>query len=127
MEPAVVLRRKNRPDAYHVRHIGKNKGFSRMSQVTEEQIVAALKSIIEPAKQRDIVSLEMISGLVVKDGNVGFAIEVDPAVGDKMEPLRKAAEKAVYNLPGVVSVTAVLTAETSGGSGPAPMQRTELL
>lgn len=94
-----------------------------MSQVTEEHIVAALKSIIEPAKQRDIVSLEMISGLVVKDGNVGFAIEVDPAVGDKMEPLRKAAEKAVYNLPGVVSVTAVLTAETSGGSGPAPTPR----
>ena len=80
-----------------------------MSNVTEEQIVAALKSVIEPAKQKDIVDLEMISGLVVKDGNVGFSIEVDPAVGHKMEPLRKAAEKAVYNLPGVVSVTAVLT------------------
>ena len=90
-----------------------------MSQVTEEQIVAALKSVIEPAKQKDIVSLEMISGLVVKDGNVGFAIEVDPAVGGKMEPLRKAAEKAVYNLPGVVSVTAVLTAEKS----PEPRQQ----
>ena len=89
-----------------------------MSNVTEKQIVAALKTIIEPAKQRDIVSLDMVSGLVVKDGNVGFTIEVDPAVGNKMEPLRKAAEKAVYDLPGVVSVTAVLTAEKSAGSAP---------
>jgi len=89
-----------------------------MSTITEEQIVAALKSVIEPVKQKDIVSLEMISGLVVKDGNVGFSIEVDPTVGDKMEPLRKTAEKAVYNLPGVVSVTAVLTAEKAAGPAP---------
>jgi ATP-binding protein involved in chromosome partitioning len=91
-----------------------------MSQVTEQQIITALKSVIEPAKQKDIVDLEMVSGLVVKDGNVGFAIEVDPAVGAKMEPLRKAAEKAVYDLPGVVSVTAVLTAQKPAGPAAAP-------
>src|SRR3546814_5451112 len=38
-----------------------------------------------------------------------------------MEPLRKAAEKAVHDLPGVTSVTAVLTAERApqgtGGQG----------
>jgi len=90
-----------------------------MSQVTEEQIIAALRTVIEPAKQKDIVSLEIVSGLVVKDGNVGFVIEVDPAVGAKMEPLRKAAEKAVYDLPGVVSVTAVLTAQKPPGQKPA--------
>jgi ATP-binding protein involved in chromosome partitioning len=53
----------------------------------------------------------MVSGLIVKDGNVGFAIEVDPRQGAAMEPLRKAAEKAVHDLDGVTSVTAVLTAE----------------
>ena len=30
-------------------------------------------------RKQDIVSLDMVSGLVVKDGNVGFAIEVDPS------------------------------------------------
>ncbi len=65
----------------------------------------------------------MISGLIVKDGNVGFVIEVDPAVGGKMEPLRKAAEQAVHALPGVVSVTAVLTAHSAGGAAASPGHR----
>ncbi|NIA68564.1 iron-sulfur cluster carrier protein ApbC [Pelagibius litoralis] len=85
-----------------------------MSGVTEASILAALQGIIEPKKKQDIVTLGMISGLIVKDGNIGFAIEVDPKEGAAMEPLRKAAEKAVHDLPGVTSVTAVLTAEKSG-------------
>ncbi len=88
-----------------------------MSQVAEQDILATLKGVKEPDSGRDIVTLGMISGLVVKDGNVGFAIEVDPRKGAAMEPLRKAAEEVVNALPGVLSVTAVLTAhsETPGG------------
>ena len=81
-----------------------------MSQVTEEQVLEALKGVQEPERGADIVSLGMVSGLIVKDGNVGFAIEVDPRKGAEMEPLRKAAEKSVEGLEGVLSVTAVLTA-----------------
>ncbi len=88
-----------------------------MSGVTEASIFAALKGIVEPKSQQDIVTLGMISGLIVKDGNVGFAIEVDPKEGAAMEPLRKAAEKAVHDLEGVNSVTAVLTAERAGQGG----------
>ena len=46
-----------------------------MNQVTEQQVLEALKTVDEPERQADIVSLGMVSGLVVKDGNVGFAIE----------------------------------------------------
>ncbi len=88
-----------------------------MSAVDEASIFAALKAVVEPKKQQDIVALGMVSGLVVKDGNVGFAIEVDPREGAAMEPLRKAAEKAVYDLDGVTSVTAVLTAEKGSPQG----------
>ncbi len=101
-----------------------------MGQVTEESVLDALKAVIEPDSQQDIVALGMVSGLVLKDGNVGFAIEVDPRKGAQMEPLRKAAERAVDALDGVLSVTAVLTAhkeaagaQPSGGptsAGPAP-------
>ena len=83
-----------------------------MSQVAEQDILATLKGVKEPDSGRDIVTLGMISGLVVKDGNVGFAIEVDPRKGAAMEPLRKAAEEVVNALPGVLSVTAVLTAHS---------------
>ena len=93
-----------------------------MSQVSERQILDALKTVIEPERRSDVVSLGMVSGLVVKDGNVGFAIEVDPRKGAEMEPLRKAAEQAVQALDGVLSVTAVLTAHReapAGGQAPA--------
>jgi ATP-binding protein involved in chromosome partitioning len=84
-----------------------------MNQIVEQDILASLKGIKEPDSGRDIVSLGMVSGLVVKDGNVGFAIEVDPRKGAAMEPLRKAAEEIVTALPGVLSVTAVLTAHSA--------------
>ncbi|GIK98408.1 MAG: iron-sulfur cluster carrier protein [Alphaproteobacteria bacterium] len=94
-----------------------------MAQVTEQQVLEALRAVTDPEKGRDVVALGMVSGLVVKDGNVGFALEVEPARGPKLEPLRKAAEKAVEALPGVVSVTAVLTAHhAQPGGAPQPAQ-----
>src|SRR6266849_6704177 len=85
--------------------------------VTEKQILDALAAVRDPDKGGDIVSLGMVSGVVVRDGNVGFAIEVEPERGPRLEPLRKAAEAAVEALPGVLSVTAVLTAEARPPSG----------
>jgi ATP-binding protein involved in chromosome partitioning len=87
--------------------------------LTDERIMAALGQVIDPDRKRDIVSLGMISGLIVKDGHVGFTLEVDPQRGPQLEPLRKAAEAAVDRLPGVLSVTAVMTAEKAGGGAPA--------
>ncbi|TAN64087.1 MAG: iron-sulfur cluster carrier protein ApbC [Magnetospirillum sp.] len=89
-----------------------------MAEVTEQQIIEALKAIHDPDKKADIVSLGMVSGIAVKNGHVAFAIEVEPARGPNLEPLRKAAEKAVHDLPGVVSVSAVLTAERNVQGGP---------
>jgi ATP-binding protein involved in chromosome partitioning len=81
-----------------------------MSRLSEQDVLAALRQVIDPDKGKDIVGLGMISGVQLRDGHVGFAIEVEPQRGPKLEPLRKAAEKAVEALAGVLSVTAVLTA-----------------
>jgi len=62
----------------------------------------------------------MVSGLTIRDGHVGFAIEVEPERGPRLEDLRKRCEDAVFGLPGVLSVTAVLTAERPAqAAGPA--------
>jgi len=89
-----------------------------MASISENQVIDALKSIVDPDKGADIVSLGMVSGVVVKDGHVAFAIEVEAERGPHLEPLRKAAEKAVHDLPGVVTVSAVLTAERHVHGGP---------
>ena len=66
----------------------------------------------------------MIEGLAVRGGHVSFAIEVPPERGAMSEPLRKACEAAVERLPGVLSVTAVLTAHRERGARPAPQRPT---
>lgn len=81
-----------------------------MSALSQEDIHNALRTVVDPVSGNDLVSGGQISGLVIKDRNIGFAIEIDPADAERMEPLRKAAERAVLALPGVSSVSAVLTA-----------------
>jgi ATP-binding protein involved in chromosome partitioning len=91
-----------------------------MARVSEQDVFEALKAVADPDRGQDIVALGMVSGVVVKDGNVGFAIEVDPKRGAEMEPLRKQAEDIVDKLPGVLSVTAVLTAHSAGSANAGP-------
>src|SRR5947209_9110622 len=104
----------------HLRSSGPPHGENEMSAVTERQILDALGRIADPDKGADIVSLGMVSGLVIRDGNVAFAIEVENERGPRLEPLRKAAEKAVEALPGVLSVPAVLTAQAPPRGRAAP-------
>jgi ATP-binding protein involved in chromosome partitioning len=82
-----------------------------MSQTTEAAILEALKQVKDPDRGQDVVSLGMVQGVAIKGGNVHFTLEVDPARGPKLESLRREAEKTVEALPGVLSVTAVLTAD----------------
>ena len=91
-----------------------------MAAITEKQILDALSKIPDPDRGGDIVSLGMVSGIAIRDGNVAFSIEVEPERGPRLEPLRKAAEKAVEALPGVLSVTAVLTAQAAPRGRVAP-------
>src|SRR5260221_2846509 len=96
-----------------------------MSGLTEQQVLAALRQVVDPDRGKDIVSLGMVAGVQLREGHVGFAIEVEPQRGPKLEPLRRAAEKAVESLPDVLSVTAVLTAQKAPGAAaprPAPAQ-----
>ncbi len=88
-----------------------------MADLSEAQVLAALKNVIDPARGRDIVTLGLVSGVAVKNGHVAFAIETDPAHAQAMEPVRKAAERAVDGLPGVLTVSAVLTATRAPQQG----------
>ena len=84
-----------------------------MSDVTETQILSALKEIKDPEKNKNIVELNMVSGIAIKDRMVQFSIEINPANANIMENVRKQAEEIVQNLDGVLSATAILTAETT--------------
>ena len=82
---------------------------------TRDDILKALDQVIDPASGRTVVQQDMIQGLVVKDGHVGFVLEVAAERGPQSEPLRKICEAMVLGVAGVKSVTAVLTAHEEHG------------
>ena len=84
------------------------------------QILQALSSVIDPGKGTDVVSLDMVQGLVVKDGEVGFSLQVSSAEGAAKEPLRMACIDAVRALPGITKVAVVLTAHSDAPTRAAP-------
>jgi ATP-binding protein involved in chromosome partitioning len=94
-----------------------------MAELSEREVLQALSRVNDPGRGADVVGLGMISGLAIRDGHVSFAIEVAPERGRHLEELRRAAEKAVDALPGVISVTAVLTAERAAAAPPRPGPR----
>lgn len=93
-----------------------------MADVTEAQILDALQSVQDPIAKQSLVSLDMISGIAIKNGMVQFSIEIDPAKAGEYETVRRRAEDAVASIPGVMSSTAVLTAESKGKGSSAGRQ-----
>ena len=93
-----------------------------MPAVKREDVLAALARIPDSASGGTLVSAGLVQGLVVKDGHVSFAIEVAAERGVAAEPLRKLAETAVTALPGVLSVTVVLTAHQGASRDAAPQR-----
>jgi ATP-binding protein involved in chromosome partitioning len=89
-----------------------------MTGVTEAQVLDALREVMDADRGGNVVDLGMIAGLVVKGSNIGFVLEVAAQDGPRKEPLRKACESRVAALPGVTSVTVVLTAQSTGKTAP---------
>lgn len=90
---------------------------------SKESVLQALSEIQAPGNQGNIVSLDLVKDLMVNDGQVIFSITVPAEIAEKLEPLRKDAEKAVAALPGVEKVIAVLTAERKRGTSSAAAQK----
>ena len=91
-----------------------------MAEIAKDDILHALDGVADPAKGASLVALGMVSGVASKGGHVQFAIEIDPARAKAFEVVRSQAEAAVAALPGVLSVTAILTAETKRSAPEAP-------
>ena len=88
------------------------------TELTEQQIRAALTAVTLPGRKIDIVNGGQVSGIVIKDGHVGFTLEIDPAEKDKADEFRKLSEGAIRALDGVLSATAMLTAHQGAPAAP---------
>ena len=93
-------------------------------QPSEEQILAALRQVIDPDLHRDIVSLGMIRDVVIEDGHVTFKFVLTTPACPVRGELQKSAEEAVAGVSGVRGVTVDMSAEVQAtrGVGPRPVR-----
>ena len=86
-----------------------------------DTVISALAKVVDPSSGKDLIAADMAKAITLgDDGAVNFVIEVDPALGDRAEPLRAAAQAAVEAVDGVTRVNAILTAHSSE---PTPSRR----
>lgn len=78
---------------------------------TENEVLDALRSIIDPDLGKDIVSLGFIKNLSIDGATVRFDIELTTPACPVKDRFRAQAEEAVGALPGVDSVQVNLTAQ----------------
>jgi ATP-binding protein involved in chromosome partitioning len=91
-----------------------------MSEVTKEQVLAALARVRGPDLEGDIVSRGMVSDVFISDGKVYFSITVPADRAKELEPLRLAAEKTVKAMPDVKGALVTLTADRKSGTTAPP-------
>ena len=88
--------------------------------VTKEQVLEELERVKGPELSDNIVALGLVSEIVIHKDKVYFAISIDPARAEELEPLRQAAENVVMEIPGVSAATVTLTADREAGAASSP-------
>ncbi|HJZ68583.1 MAG TPA: iron-sulfur cluster carrier protein ApbC [Blastocatellia bacterium] len=82
-----------------------------MPSINQESVLAALRTVKDPALNRDIVSLNFIRDLEVKDSTVTFKLVLNTPLSPTKRKLQQAARDAVLTLPGVKAVEINLQSE----------------
>ena len=82
-----------------------------MTSVTKDQILAELRRIAAPDGRGNIVSAGLVSEIAISEGQVMFALNVDPQHLKTMEQLQVFVQKAISDMSGVTKATVALTAE----------------
>jgi len=75
-----------------------------MTVISEQQVLDALKSIIDPDFRKDIVSLGFVKDVAIEGGRVGFTIELTTPACPVKEEFRRQASEAVGAINGVTEV-----------------------
>ncbi|MEI6200970.1 MAG: iron-sulfur cluster carrier protein ApbC [Enhydrobacter sp.] len=89
-----------------------------VAEISESAVRRVLETVIDPATGKNVVAAGMVGGIATRAGHVAITLDVDPARGAALEPLRQACEQAVRAMPDVLSATAVMTSERAAPAAP---------
>jgi ATP-binding protein involved in chromosome partitioning len=79
--------------------------------VTQEQVLAALRNVVDPDLHRDIVTLGFVQNLEIEGGDVAFTVNLTTPACPVKEELQAQCDEQVRAVPGVQSVRVTMTAE----------------
>jgi ATP-binding protein involved in chromosome partitioning len=85
--------------------------------VTQEQVLAALRSVQDPDLHKDIVTLGFVKNVRIQDGAVDFVIELTTPACPVRDEMKAEAEQKVAALPGVTAARAEMTANVRARGG----------
>ena len=88
-----------------------------MTQISEQNVLDALRQIKDPDLHKDIVTLGFIKDLKIEGGAVSFRIVLTTPACPVKEEMESAAREFVGALPGVTSVNVTMDAEVPKGRG----------
>jgi ATP-binding protein involved in chromosome partitioning len=89
---------------------------------TRESVLAALKAVVDPEFQRDVVSLGVVKDLTVEGGRVSATLEMMTHGSPYGRQLRDQVIAAVRALPGVTDAAIALSAKVRSATQPAKGQ-----
>ena len=89
-----------------------------MPEVTEEQVLEALRRVQDPDLHKDIVTLGFVKDLKICGGAVAFTLELTTPACPVKEQLQEQARSAVASVPGVETVNLKMTAQVRSSLGP---------
>ena len=89
-----------------------------MAGPAEATLLDALRTLPDPSGRGDIVAGGRVDGLTLREGLVHLALLTDRPSAPAMERVRKQAEQLLARQPGVMNVTAVLTAHRPASPAP---------
>src|SRR5688572_3094548 len=86
--------------------------------LTQEIVLQALKSVVDPDLRKDIVSLGFVKNLAIDGGRVSFTIELTTPACPVKDVMKAQAQAAVSALPGVESVDIAMSAVVRSVTAP---------
>ncbi|MDX1932903.1 MAG: Mrp/NBP35 family ATP-binding protein [Capsulimonadales bacterium] len=82
-------------------------------EVTEDLVLAALRTVQDPDLRKDLVSLNMIKNIKICEGNVAFTVELTTPACPMKERIERDCREAVESVPGVTGVSVRMTANVT--------------
>jgi ATP-binding protein involved in chromosome partitioning len=85
--------------------------------ITEEQVLAVLRTVQDPDLHKDIVALQFVKDVKIHGGEVDFTIELTTPACPVREEMKAEAEAKVAAIPGVSAARANMTANVRARGG----------